>query len=79
LQKYSKHVSNFMKFEYGVTNGECVEKKKFGGQKLKKKDKLFAMCRTPSTRQSLCLPCASLKHTTNPGFAVCLTAAHGKR
>jgi len=36
-----------MKFEYGVTNDECVEKKKFGGQKLKKKkDKLFAVCRT---------------------------------
>jgi len=26
-----------MKFEYGVINGEYVEKKKFGGQKLKKK------------------------------------------
>jgi len=37
MQKYSKHISNFMKFEYGVTNGECVEKKKIGGQKLKKK------------------------------------------
>ena len=67
-----------MKFEYGVTNGECVEKKKFEGQKLKK-NKLFVMCRTPGTRQSLCLPCASLKHTANLGFAVCLTAAHGKR
>ena len=55
-----------------------VEKKKFGGQNLKK-DKLFAVCCTPGTRQSLCLSCASLKHTANSGFAVCLTSAHGKR
>ena len=26
-----------MKFEYEVTNGECVDKKKFGGQNLKKR------------------------------------------
>jgi len=59
-----------MKFEYGVTNGECVEKKKFGGQKLKKKinylscvaplahGKVF-VCRVPasSTRQTQALSC----------------------
>jgi hypothetical protein len=58
-----------MKFEYGVTNGECVEKKKFGEQNLKK-DKMFVACCTLGTRQSLCLACATLKHTANPGFAV---------
>jgi len=52
-----------MKFEYGVTNGECVEKKKFGGQKLKK-DKLFVMCRTPDTTKFV--------------FAVCQPQTHGK-
>jgi hypothetical protein len=66
-----------MKFEYGVTNGECVENKKFGGQNLKK-DKLFAVCHTHGTWQSLCLLCVSLKHTANPGFIVCLAATHGK-
>jgi len=66
-----------MKFEYEVTNGKCVEKKKFGGKNVKK-IKLFAVCCTPGTRQSLCLPCARLKRMANPGFVVCLTAAHGK-
>jgi hypothetical protein len=37
LQKYSEHVSNFMKFE-------CVEKKKFGGQNPKKRQ---IVCRVP--------------------------------
>ena len=68
-----------MKLEFGVINGECIEKKKIGGHNLKKKDKLFVVCCTASTRQSLCLPCASLKHTANPDFVVCLTAAHDKR
>ena len=40
---------------------------------------VFAMCCTRGTRQSLCLSYASLKHTANPDFAMCLTAAHGKR
>ena len=54
-----------MKFEYGVTNGECVDKKKFGGQKLKK-DKLFVVCRTPSLAHAKFV------------FAVCQPQAHGK-
>jgi hypothetical protein len=72
LQKYSKHVSNFMKFDYGVTNGECVDKKKFGEQNLKKKKTnclpcaaplahgKVSVCRVPasSTRQTKALPCA---------------------
>jgi hypothetical protein len=54
-----------MKFEYEVTNGECVEKKKFGGQNLKKTNCLscaaplaydkVCVCRVPNgrTRQKL--------------------------
>jgi len=36
------------------------------------------VCCTPGIRQSLCWPCARLKHTVNPDFAMCLTATHGK-
>jgi len=54
-----------MKFEYGVTNGECVEKKTFEGQKLKKKTN--------------CLPCVAPWHTAKFVFAVCQPQAHGKR
>jgi hypothetical protein len=54
-----------MKFEYGVTNGECVEKEKFRGQNLKKKRQIVCRVLHPW-------------HTVNPGFTVCLTAAHGK-
>jgi len=63
-KKYSKHVSNFMKFEYGVTNGECVEKKKFGGQNLKKRQ---IVCRVLDPR-----------HAAKFVFVVCQPQAHGK-
>jgi len=46
-----------MKFEYGVTNGECVEKKKFRGQNLKKKHIVYRAL--------------YLWHTTKFVFAVC--------
>jgi len=36
-----------MKFEYGVTNDEFIEKKKFGGQNLKKRQ---IVCRVPNGR-----------------------------
>lgn len=63
-KKYNKHVSNFMKFEYGVTNGECVEKEKFGGQNLKK-------------RQIVCRVLHPW-HTAKFVFAMCQVQAHGK-
>ena len=55
-----------MKFEYEITDGDCVEKKTFGGQNLKKKDKLtlahgkVCVCcvRASSIRQTQALPCA---------------------
>jgi len=53
-----------MKLEYGVTNGECVEKKKFGEQKLKKRQ---IVCRVSHPY-----------HTTKFVFAVCQPQAHGK-
>jgi hypothetical protein len=67
-----------MKFEYGVTNGECVDKKKCGRQHLEKKtnDSPCAaqlvhgkdcVCRVPdpSTRQTQALPCVSRLLTAN--------------
>jgi len=53
-----------MKFEYGLTNGECVDKKKCGGQNLKKKQ---------IVRRVL-----HIWHTAKIVFAVCQTQAHGK-
>jgi len=55
-----------MKFEYEVTNGECVDKKKFGGQNLKKKKR-------QTVRRVL-----HTWHTAKFVFAVCQPQAHGK-
>jgi hypothetical protein len=63
IAKIYKYVSNFMKFEYGVTNGECVDKKKFGGQNLKKRQivrRVLHTCRVPAHKHTAnqALPCA---------------------
>jgi len=52
-----------MKFEYGVTNGECVDKKKLGGQNLKKRQIVRRVLHT--------------WHTAKFVFAVCQPQAHG--
>jgi len=67
-----------MKFEYGVTNGECVDKKKFGGQNLKKRQIVRRVLHTWHTAKFVFAVCQLEAHG-KPGFAVCLTAAHGKR
>jgi len=53
-----------MKFEYEVTNGEYIEKKKFGGQKLKKRQ---IVCRVSHPW-----------HTAKFVFAVCQPQAYDK-
>jgi len=55
-----------MKFDYGVTNGECVDKKKFGEQNLKKEKK------------TNCLPCAAPLAHGKVSVCVCQHQAHGK-
>jgi len=64
-----KNIANMfqilLKFEYGVTNGECVDKKKFGEQNLKKRQIVRRVLHTWHTAKFL--------------FAVCLPQAHGKQ